>query len=327
MKDDNISSLAALMEDVDNAGQSSSSDLPMDSIRPDPDQPRRTFDETKLEKLADSIKAQGVIQPIVVRPDEGGGYIIAVGERRWRAAQIAGLSSMPVVIREVDENTLRAMQLIENIDREGVPVLEEAAAVERLCNLYSKVGDVAKALGKAAAWVSQRRKIAKGLMIVQAVVDSGATRDPETLSMLIDLYKLDKAVFAGFSSKSTISRARVRDALNVAKERSNKPDLPDSSEPDSSGHNTKVADSVPNESDFDEKPGQDEQNEGPESEKQQPIREPDLFAQGAKKADFVTDLIAQLGASVEIFEEGQGGYIKISYRDAVHLNRIIKQIQ
>ncbi|MGI9324033.1 MAG: ParB/RepB/Spo0J family partition protein [Pseudomonadales bacterium] len=95
-------------------------------------QPRRDFDEDALAELAASIKAQGLMQPVIVRPRPGGMYELIAGERRWRAAQLAGLASVPVVLRDVNDEQASAMALIENIQREDLNPLEEAMALDRL---------------------------------------------------------------------------------------------------------------------------------------------------------------------------------------------------
>ena len=108
--------------------------LPVDSLAAGKFQPRKHWDEAKLDELAESIKAQGVIQPIVVREvaTRGGKtFEIIAGERRWRASQRAGLTEIPVVVRRVDDRTVVAMALIENIQREDLHPLEEATALQR----------------------------------------------------------------------------------------------------------------------------------------------------------------------------------------------------
>ena len=118
-------------------------------------QPRRNFDEDKLRELADSINAQGMVQPIVVRPAGDGKYEIIAGERRWRAAQMAGLADVPVVIREVDDQAAMAMALIENIQRDDLNPLEEAAALHRLLNEFELTHQqVAQAVGKSRTTVT-----------------------------------------------------------------------------------------------------------------------------------------------------------------------------
>lgn len=99
---------------------------------PNPKQPRSHFDETALEELADSIRALGVIQPVTVRPNGDGTYVIISGERRWRAAQLAGLESIPVYVREADDQNLHEMALVENIQRQDLNAMEVAFSLRRL---------------------------------------------------------------------------------------------------------------------------------------------------------------------------------------------------
>ncbi len=118
-------------------------------------QPRRDFNPERLQELADSIAAQGVVQPIVVRPIDGGRYEIIAGERRWRASQQAGLSEIPVVVRDVNDQAAMAMGLIENIQRDDLNPLEEAGALHRLLNEFDLTHQqIAKALGKSRTTVT-----------------------------------------------------------------------------------------------------------------------------------------------------------------------------
>jgi len=110
--------------------------LPIGDLQPGKYQPRTRMDPGSLEDLAASIKAQGLIQPISVRPVAGGRYEIIAGERRWRASQIAGLSEVPVLIREIPDDAALAMSLIENIQREDLNPLEEAAGLQRLIDEF-----------------------------------------------------------------------------------------------------------------------------------------------------------------------------------------------
>ena len=129
--------------------------LPVDLIQRGRYQPRRNFDEDKLRELADSINAQGMVQPIVVRPLGDNKYEIIAGERRWRAAQMAGLSEVPVVVREVDDQSAMAMALIENIQRDDLNPLEEATALHRLLNEFELTHQlVAQAVGKSRTTVT-----------------------------------------------------------------------------------------------------------------------------------------------------------------------------
>jgi ParB family chromosome partitioning protein len=130
-------------------------EVPVDRLQPGRHQPRRHFDEAALADLARSIAAQGVVQPIVVRPVGGDRYEIVAGERRWRAARQAGLTAIPAVIRTLDERGAMAVALVENIQRADLNPLEEADALRRLideCQLTHE--SVAEAVGKSRAAVT-----------------------------------------------------------------------------------------------------------------------------------------------------------------------------
>ena len=134
-------------------------DIPVDLLQRGQYQPRVDMRQDTLENLADSIRAQGVVQPIVVRPISGKGseqrYEIVAGERRWRAAQLAGLEKVPAVIREIPDEAAIAMALIENIQRENLNPLEEARALDRLIREFDLThAEAAEAVGRSRASVS-----------------------------------------------------------------------------------------------------------------------------------------------------------------------------
>ena len=111
--------LGALIGDFQEEPESSAvTKLPLQKVEPNPDQPRRTFDEEELQALADSIAAHGILQPLAVRASGGGFYQIIAGERRWRAARMAGLSEVPVVVLEADDRTVMELALVENLQRQ-----------------------------------------------------------------------------------------------------------------------------------------------------------------------------------------------------------------
>jgi ParB family chromosome partitioning protein len=148
--------------------------LPVDLIQRGRYQPRREFDADSLRELADSISAQGVIQPIVVRPVENERYELIAGERRWRAAQQAGLDEIPVVIKEVTEEAAMAMGLIENIQREDLNPLEEANALSRLLLEFGLTHqEVAKAVGKSRTTVTNLLRLLELNEEVKTLVESG----------------------------------------------------------------------------------------------------------------------------------------------------------
>jgi ParB family chromosome partitioning protein len=146
--------------------------LPLDRIRPGPFQPRSIFEPESLKELADSIRAQGVIQPIVVRP-VGDGFEIIAGERRWRAAQQAGLDEIPVIVRDVDDEVAVALALIENIQRENLNPLEEAAALKRLVDDFQLThGEAAEAVGRSRSMVSNLLRLLELSKEVRDMVDA-----------------------------------------------------------------------------------------------------------------------------------------------------------
>ena len=129
--------------------------LPIEHLQRGKYQPRKDMNPEKLQELADSINAQGIIQPIVVRKIAVDKYEIVAGERRWRAAQLAGLQQVPVVIKEIDDRAAMAIALIENIQREDLNPLEEADALKRLLDEFEMtLQQVADAVGKSRATVS-----------------------------------------------------------------------------------------------------------------------------------------------------------------------------
>ena len=142
---------------LDNSVESSGvTMLRTSDIEPNPDQPRKNFDETELAALADSIAANGLIEPIVVRssPSEGMYQIIA-GERRWRASMLAGLSEIPVRIMELDDKKAAQIALIENVQREDLNAVEEASAYEALVKRFGMTHDeIAAQIGKSRAAVT-----------------------------------------------------------------------------------------------------------------------------------------------------------------------------
>ncbi len=153
-----LGSLIGNIEDVTSVSEAEKTEglaeLDVDRIQRGRYQPRQNFDQQALEELADSIRSQGVVQPVVVRP-EGSHYELVAGERRWRAAQLAGLQKIPVVIRELDAKAAAAIALIENIQREDLNPLEEANAFLRLIEEFDLTHQqVADSVGRSRATVS-----------------------------------------------------------------------------------------------------------------------------------------------------------------------------
>ena len=132
----------------------------INDIEPNRGQPRKDFDETALSELADSIVQHGLIQPIVVKPTIDGTYSIIAGERRWRASRMAGLSEVPVIIKDADEQTLMELALIENLQREDLNAVEEALGYRSLIEGYGLTQDeVAKRMGKSRSAVTNALRL------------------------------------------------------------------------------------------------------------------------------------------------------------------------
>lgn len=134
--------------------------LNLSEIEPNRAQPRKDFDETALSELAESIKQHGLIQPIVVKPNTNGRYSIIAGERRWRASRLAGLSEVPVIIKEADEQTLMEIALIENLQREDLNAVEEALGYRSLIDAYGLTQEeVANKMGKSRSAVTNALRL------------------------------------------------------------------------------------------------------------------------------------------------------------------------
>ena len=195
--------------------------LPVDALTPGKYQPRRTMDQGKLAELAESIKAQGVIQPVVVRDIGGKSYEIIAGERRWRASQLAGLTEIPVVIREVDDRTVVAMALIENIQREDLNPLEEAIALQRLIDEFDLThAQAAEAVGRSRAAVSNLLRLLELPVEIRVLVETkalemGHARALLTLAPQAAIALARQAAENGWSVREVEHRAQLLAAGKV----------------------------------------------------------------------------------------------------------------
>lgn len=148
-------------------------ELPIDKLRSGRYQPRKTMDPVELEELSQSIRRQGVIQPIIVRRMNDG-YEIVAGERRWRAAQMADLDHIPAIVRDISDETAIAIALIENIQRRNLNVIEEAVALHRLLTEFNLTHqEVADAVGKSRTAVTNVMRLLKLNVDVRALVEKG----------------------------------------------------------------------------------------------------------------------------------------------------------
>ncbi len=168
-EDDHFDSTAAKMISV--RERSGLLELPIEQVEPNPEQPRKDFSQAALEELADSIRSLGVLQPVLVRAAIGGKYILIAGERRWRAARMAGLMTLPAVVRTLDiEETLEA-SLTENLQREDLAPIEEAWVMLRMVDeLGYSVRRLAERLGKGKGYIEERLRLARMHPDLQALV-------------------------------------------------------------------------------------------------------------------------------------------------------------
>ena len=186
--------------------------LPVGSLSPHPDQPRRRFDDAELDELAGSIRARGVIQPIVVRP-HGRGFQIVAGERRWRAAQRAQLHEVPVVVREFDDGETLEIALVENIQRQDLNAIEEARAYQRLANEYGHTQEaLASIVHKSRSHVANLLRLLDLPEPVQARVIDGSLSMGHARALLgaADIESLaEQVVDRGLSVRDTEQLART----------------------------------------------------------------------------------------------------------------------
>jgi len=207
------------------------SSLPLDMIQSGRYQPRRDIEPERLEELASSIRAQGVIQPIIVRYSVGGRYELVAGERRWRAARLAGLTEIPAVIRDIPDEAALAIALIENIQRENLNPIEEAVALQRLLEEFSMTHHaVADAVGKSRASVTNLLRLLSLTDEVKRMLERGDLEmgHARALLALTDDLQVDAAeniVSKKLSVRETEELVRRLQLPNL-------PDLPKSIDPD-----------------------------------------------------------------------------------------------
>src|SRR5207248_5269467 len=148
--------------------------LPVETIHANPRQPRKHFDHEATSALADSIRSQGLVQPVVVRPRAAGGFELIAGERRWRAAREAGVPTVPALVREADDRDSLVLSLVENVAREQLSAVEEARAYAILMDEFGlSLGDLSQRVGKAKPTVSNRLRLLELPDDVLALVERG----------------------------------------------------------------------------------------------------------------------------------------------------------
>ena len=167
------------------AGASELTHLPVEMIHPNPRQPRRRFDGEATSGLAESIRAQGVVQPILVRPRSAGGYELIAGERRWRAAREAGVPTVPALVRDADERDALLLGLVENVAREQLTPVEEARAYSLLLDEFGfTLGELGERVGRSKPSVSNRLRLLELPEDVLAMLERGELSEGHARAVL-----------------------------------------------------------------------------------------------------------------------------------------------
>lgn len=209
------------MDDVQPSGSSAINEIAIDLIKPNPDQPRINFDEEALEELATSIRELGIIQPLTLRSAEAGTYMIISGERRYRAAKLAGLETVPAYVRTANDSELTEMALIENIQREDLNAIEIALTFRKLIDQYNLTQErLSERIGKKRATIANFLRLLKLPAEVQLglrdkAVDMGHARallSVEKPTMQLKLY--NEILKKGLSVRQVEQRAKEMNAEN-----------------------------------------------------------------------------------------------------------------
>ena len=189
--------------------------IPVSSLKAGRYQPRTRMDKGALEELAESIRSRGVVQPILVRPMSSGTYEILAGERRWKAAQLAGLATIPAVVREVTDDAALGIGLIENIQREDLNAIEEARGVKRLVDEFKLTHeDAARAIGRSRSAVTNLMRLLELANAVQEMVLDGRLDMGHARALLA----LSKSRQVELAERIAAGGLSVRDAERLAQE-------------------------------------------------------------------------------------------------------------
>ena len=170
---------------IGGAGPTDLAHVPVDQIHPNPRQPRKRFDHEATSALADSIRTQGLVQPVVVRPRQAGGFELIAGERRWRAAQQAGTPTIPALVRETDDRDTLLLGIVENVAREQLSPVEEARAYALLIDEFGlTLGEIGERVGRSNPAISNRVRLLELPEDVLGMVERGELSDGHARAVL-----------------------------------------------------------------------------------------------------------------------------------------------
>jgi ParB family chromosome partitioning protein len=275
--------------------------LPIEFVTPGRFQPRRKFDQEAIQSLVDSVKERGILQPLLVRqhPDDGAIFEIIAGERRWRAAQLAGLHQVPVVIRELSDREALEIALIENIQRQDLTALEEAEGYKRLMDEFGHTQEVlAKALGKSRSHIANMLRLLTLPLQVKQMVQEGSLTAGHARALL----SVEDPVA---TAQQVIERGlNVRQVEQLAREaHGNTREEPVAATTDAPPIGT-----------------------GPVA---RPGSAPAAAPRAAKDPDTIAleqDVTNRLGLRVSISSQGQGGTLSIQYQTLDQLDEVIERL-
>ena len=216
--------LSALLGEVDAPAEgrhaAGATEIAVESIQANPDQPRRRFDETELEELAQSIREKGVLQPILVRPAAGGDFQIVAGERRWRAAQRAGLWEIPALVRNLTDEQVLEIAIVENVQRTDLSPMEEADGYRTLIDKFGRTqAQVADTVGKSRVHVTNALRLLQLPASVQAMVRDGQLTPGHVrplIGVAVAARLAEEVVGRGLSVRQSETLARGGGAANPA---------------------------------------------------------------------------------------------------------------
>lgn len=210
---------ALIPTEIESGAHPSYLEIPVEDIRPNPDQPRSRFDDEGLEELAASIREVGVLQPVVVTRDDQGHHYLIAGERRWRAARRAGLGTIPAVVRGASGDSTLVEALVENVQRQDLTPLEEAHAYRQLLeNTGMKQEEVAERVGKSRSAISNTLRLLQLPGTVQSMIDNGRLSAGHARALL----GLEDERYAGYLAEKAAAEGwsvrQVEDAVRDRKE-------------------------------------------------------------------------------------------------------------
>jgi ParB family chromosome partitioning protein len=202
-------------------------DISIDEISPNPWQPRRDFDEESLNALASSIRENGLIQPVVVRKKKDGTYELAAGERRWRAAKIAGLTVIPAISKEYDDRSMAEMALVENLQRKDLNPVDEGMAYRKLMDEYGLTQEnISKKVGKSRPYVANMVRLLDLPEEVKDFLSKGQLTAGQARPLLGLENDAEKVQLARRIVKEGLSARKVEDIIREGKEPKKKEDPP-----------------------------------------------------------------------------------------------------